>query len=365
MKVYVFGTRGFPGVQGGVEKHCEYLYMNFPKDIQVTVFRRKSYIHQNVTYSNISFIDLPSTKIKGIEALVHSFLCSLVCIIKRPDIVHIHNIGPGFFVPLLRLFNLKVVLTYHSANYEHKKWGWLAKHFLKLSEKTALIFSNKIIFVNNFQLKKYRKSIQNKSIYIPNGVSNFTRVDSIEYLTKLGVEPGKYILSVGRITPEKGLDILIEAFSLANIEKDGFQLVIAGSVENEMAYFHMLQTKSINKKVIFAGGLNKECLRELYSHTKLFILSSYSEGFPLVVLEAMQAGCNILLSKIPATQIVSLDEKYYFKKGDVTDLAKQIKKKVAETQNIFTYPIKDYSWNRVQKKTIIVYKTLFAEQYNQ
>lgn len=71
--------------------------------------------------------------------------------------------------------------------------------------------------------------------------------------------------------------------------------------------------------------------------------------FPLVVLEAMQAGCNILLSKIPATQIVSLDEKYYFKKGDVTDLAKQIKKKVAETQNIFTYPIKDYSWNRVQK----------------
>ena len=145
MKVYVFGTRGFPGVQGGVEKHCEYLYMNFPKDIQVTVFRRKSYIHQNVTYSNIRFIDLPSTKIKGIEALVHSFLCSLVCIIKRPDIVHIHNIGPGFFVPLLRLFNLKVVLTYHSANYEHKKWGWLAKHFLKLSEKIALIFSNKII----------------------------------------------------------------------------------------------------------------------------------------------------------------------------------------------------------------------------
>ena len=76
MKVYVFGTRGFPGVQGGVEKHCEYLYMNFPKDIQVTVFRRKSYIHQNVTYSNIRFIDLPSTKIKGIEALVHSFLSS-------------------------------------------------------------------------------------------------------------------------------------------------------------------------------------------------------------------------------------------------------------------------------------------------
>ena len=43
MKIYVFGTRGFPGIQGGVEKHCEQLYTNLSKDIQVTVFRRKPF----------------------------------------------------------------------------------------------------------------------------------------------------------------------------------------------------------------------------------------------------------------------------------------------------------------------------------
>ena len=107
MKIYVFGTRGFPNIQGGVESHCEKLYSSMPKDINITIFRRKPYINNNIESinpSNINFIDLPSTKIKGFEAFFHSFISTLVCILKRPDIVHIHNIGPGIFTPILRLF---------------------------------------------------------------------------------------------------------------------------------------------------------------------------------------------------------------------------------------------------------------------
>lgn len=134
MKIFVFGTRGFPDIQGGVEKHCEALYSGFSSDFSITVFRRKPYIIRTPYYNQIQFIDLPSTRIKGFEAIFHSLVCALICIWKRPNIVHIHNIGPGFFIPLLRLFGLKIVLTYHSANYEHKKWGYLSKKILELSE---------------------------------------------------------------------------------------------------------------------------------------------------------------------------------------------------------------------------------------
>ena len=364
MKIYVFGTRGFPGIQGGVEKLCEQLYTNLSKDIQVTVFRRKPYVTQNSTYSHVTFIDLPSTKIKGVEALVHSFLCSIICLIRRPDIVHIHNIGPGYFIPLLRLFGLKVILTYHSANYEHEKWGWLSKQFLKLSEIAALSFANKIIFVNHFQLKKQKEKRQTKCIYIPNGVSGFARVDNIQCLTQLGIKPEKYILNVGRITPEKGLETLIDAFLLSGIEKSGFQLVIVGGVESETNYFHMLQTKSKNREIIFTGSLNKKYLQELYSHTRLFILSSYNEGFPLAMLEAMQTGCDILLSRISATQIIPLNENYYFEKGNVAELAEKIKRKISEPQYIHSYPIESYNWNKIQEATVTVYKSLLAKQYN-
>ena len=41
MKICVFGTRGFPDIQGGVEKHGEHLYPRFPADCEFTVFRRR------------------------------------------------------------------------------------------------------------------------------------------------------------------------------------------------------------------------------------------------------------------------------------------------------------------------------------
>ena len=154
MKIYVLGTRGFPQIQGGVEKHCESLYPLFDNEFKFTVFRRKPYINSSLTYPNIKFIDLPSTKIKGFEAVFHSFLATISACFGKSDVVHIHNIGPALFAPLLRLLGKKVVLTYHSPNYEHAKWGKVAKHILKFSESIALNCSQAIIFGNKSNLSK-------------------------------------------------------------------------------------------------------------------------------------------------------------------------------------------------------------------
>ena len=172
MNVFVFGTRGIPNIQGGVEKHCEELYSAMPESFFVTLFRRKPFLSKDThnRYKQINFIDLSSTKIKGFESFYHSFLSALYCIFHKQDIVHVHNIGPGIFIPLLKLFGRKVVLTYHSANYEHEKWNWFAKLILKTGEKFAISGANAVIFVNRELLKKFDLKIQNKSYYIPNGV---------------------------------------------------------------------------------------------------------------------------------------------------------------------------------------------------
>jgi len=171
MRICVIGTRGFPNIQGGVEKHCEALYPLLNNNDEIIVFRRKPYVHEHSTpYKNIRFIDLPSTKIKGLEAVLHSLLATIYSLFLSPDVVHIHNIGPALFSPILKIFGKKVVLTYHSPNYEHKKWGWFARHLLLTSEKIALTCSDAIIFVNKFQMEKYGKIILAKSYYIPNGI---------------------------------------------------------------------------------------------------------------------------------------------------------------------------------------------------
>ena len=89
MKISVLGTRGFPKIQGGVEKHCESLYPLFNAKYQITVYRRKPYVNSDKTYPNIKFIDLPSTKIKGFEAVFHSFLATLSACFGKSDVVHI------------------------------------------------------------------------------------------------------------------------------------------------------------------------------------------------------------------------------------------------------------------------------------
>ncbi len=171
MKISVIGTRGFPNIQGGVEKHCESLYALIArKEYNVQVFRRKPYItkqNEAKKYSEVLFYDLWTLKKKNFETIIHSIIAAIICLFQRPDIVHIHNIGPSLVLPLLKLGGLCTVVTYHSPNYKHSKWGKAAKKALMIGEMFVNSLADKVIFVSKSQAELNRG--KNK-IYISNGV---------------------------------------------------------------------------------------------------------------------------------------------------------------------------------------------------
>lgn len=359
MRVCVFGTRGFPYVEGGVEKHCEMLYPKLRDDIETILFRRKPYVNSADVYKNIRFVDLPSTKIKGVETLIHSFFASVYVVRLRPDVVHIHNIGPGLFSPLFKLFSIPVVLTYHSPNYEHKKWGKFARSVLRFCEFVALNTADKIIFVNRFQMEKFAPKIRDKSVYIPNGICMPETELESSTLEKYGLEPEKYILSVGRITPEKGFHTLIEAFKLQ--ENARCKLVIAGGVEFEENYMKNLQQLAGDASVVFTGYVFGKELAELYANTALFVLASENEGFPLVLLEAMSYRRNVLVSDISATHLVKLDQDDYFPAGDVQALGLRLSKKWNEPAER-DYDLSAFSWDRIAEQVSEIFVNAAAER---
>lgn len=347
MKLCVIGTRGFPQVEGGVEKHCESIYPLMAKNsnMDITVFRRKPYVKGAAKeFENVRFVDLPSTRIKGFEAVLHSFLACIYAIKMRPDAVHIHNIGPCLFAPLLKWSGIPVVMTYHSANYEHKKWGSGAQKLLRFCERIALKYADRIIFVSRFQMEKYPDDVQKKSVYIPNGVQRPVVTEKQNCLEKHGLEPEKYILSVGRITPEKGFHTLIEAF--LKQYKPGWKLVIAGGVEFESGYMKQLQALSEGIPVVFTGYVFGEELAQLYANAGLYVLASENEGFPLVLLEAMSYRRNLLVSDIPATQLIDLEQQDYFPCGDAAALAEKLAEKTMKPAER-TYDLSAYEWQNV------------------
>jgi glycosyltransferase involved in cell wall biosynthesis len=356
LRIFVIGTRGFPDIQGGVEQHCENLYpLLASSEYLITVFRRKPYIgNREKTFNNIRFIDLPSTRISGFEAFYHSFLCTIICLLRRPDIVHIHNIGPGFFVPFLKIAGLKVIMTYHSPNYEHVKWSIFTRYFLKFAELISLKFSDKVIFVSLYQKEKLGN--KEKFIHINNGVRVLPIIYNDGYIKNLGLQKEKYILSVGRFVEEKGFDLLIRAFS--KTQQKGFQLVIAGDADNETSYSNRLRELAKAHDVILPGFVRGEKLQQLYSHSRLFVLPSYNEGLPIALLEAMSYRLPVLASNIQANLQVSLPKNRYFTAGDEGSLIERLDQQLHINFEPVNYDMTSYNWDQIAMQTKAVYEQI-------
>ena len=345
--IAVIGTRGFPGIQGGVEVHSYHLYTHMDY-VHVRLYRRRAYLtpQSAQTFPNIEYIDLPSTRVKGFEAVWHTLLSVLHIMLHRPDVVHIHNIGPGMFAPLVRLMGLPVVLTYHSPNYEHSKWNAPARWLLRQCERLSLRFSNRVIFVNKYQMEKC--GALDKSVFIPNGIDPVTRSESTTFLEQHGITPGGYLLAVGRLTPEKGFEYLVEA---ANRLPQVTQVVIAGASDHDSAYRDLLERLDTNGKVIFTGFTTGEDLRQLYSHARALVMPSVNEGFPMVLLEAMAYGLPILCSDIPGTRQVDLPEQDYFTVKDVDSLCAAITRLLNTPNEKHHYNLDQYNWSTIATLT--------------
>lgn len=353
-RLAVIGIRGFPGVQGGVESHCQQLIPLISESFKCRVYRRKPYLTgTSVTdeYNSIEFVDLSSTRIKGFETVLHTLLSCLHLIFHRVDVVNIHNIGPAMFAPLLRLFGMKVVLTYHSPNYEHAKWGLFSRLLLRTSEKIALKFSNHIIFVSPIQRAKYSDKIQAKSTAIPNGITPLGFDYNDEFLKSRGIEPKKYILAVGRLTPEKGFDNLIRA---VNKCKGSHRLVIAGAADHNPEYLKYLKSLDENNRTVFAGYTTGSNLAQLYTHAALYVLSSHNEGFPMVLLEAMSHNLSIVSTDIPAAHIIPLPDSHYCNHDDYSDMARVIDFVISQNE-CPVYNLSSYDWDSIARQTLSVY----------
>jgi len=355
IKVCVIGTRGFPDVQGGVEKHCEELYPRLVKlGVTVEVFTRTPYIPREKRlkeWCGIKFFHLWCPRKKSFEAIIHTFLGVLLARSKSPDILHIHAIGPSLLIPLAKCLGLKVVMTHHGPDYRRKKWGKFAKFVLKMGENLGTLFANKIIAISKGIKRhlKFRKSIFRKVVYIPNGVELPEILPPRETLKKYALEPKKYVFTASRFVPEKGLHDLIEAYRM--LENPDFKIVIAGDAD---------------EGVVLTGFISGKPLQELYSNAGLFVLPSYYEGLPIALLEALSYGLPVLVSDIPQNREIPLPEFRYFQPGDIDGLSRKLTELLTlgiteeERSRIKKTIEEKYNWDIIAKKTYEIYKSLMS-----
>lgn len=363
ISVIVLGLRGFPQVQGGVETHAEHLYAELTQlGCNVEVVVRDSYQPRDnpAIWKGIQFKRLWAPSNKSLEAIVHTFLGVLYAAVRRPDVLHIHAIGPALMTPLARLMGLNVVVTHHGQDYERQKWGFAAKAILRTGEYFGMRFASQRIVISNGIRTLVRDKYDRASVLIPNGVTLPEKPTTAAAPELFGLTSGKYVLLVGRLVPEKRHLDLIHAFAKASLK--GWKLALVGASDHPDDYMtSVLNAAAATPGVICTGFQSGLALRELYAHAGLFVLPSSHEGLPIVLLEALSYGLPALASDIPANLEVRNPGISFFPLGNVDKLAQALSERATPARDaiqadaIQRHVTDNYRWNAIAHATRIVY----------
>jgi 1,2-diacylglycerol 3-alpha-glucosyltransferase len=174
-----------------------------------------------------------------------------------------------------------------------------------------------------------RYGLKPNALVVSNGIelSKFNpNLDHEQFDREFGLkEENKKILYVGRLMEEKGLDVLLNAYNIVEAKVPDTNLVIVGKGHLQQNLEDQANKLGL-KNVIFTGFVSDSLLKQAYASSDLFVLPSYAEIQPLVLLEAMSMGLPAIGTSVGGIPEMILDGRngYVLKPGDHEGLAERI-----------------------------------------
>lgn len=353
--ILVIGARGIPGAEGGAEKHAEMTFTHFAKQgYSVTLLGVKPYI-QAKEYKGIRLVAIPTLRVANTDKVIYHFLALLYAVFTRPKLVHLQGLNSALLLVFYKMCGLKVVLRYGSTDHLHAKWGWLGRFSFRLCDMQVQ-FADRVITVS----ETYRRQLQERYRLehvnvVPNGVDAPDVCDNArKFWHGLGVEKGRYVLAVGRLTVDKDYDTLVRA--VESLKDTSTKLVVAGGPSEE-AYAARLFGLN-NDRIKFIGRVDRPLLTALYERCGVFVNSSHHEGLSNAILEAISFRRPLIVSDIAANKEMKLPENCYFPTGDASSLAQRIDAALICGERFTAKESAFCSWREVFERTSHVYRSV-------
>jgi glycosyltransferase involved in cell wall biosynthesis len=366
LRIIVLGLRGVVDVQGGIETHARRLYPLLARlGCDIEIVQRGAYFpheRRRREWRGLKLTYVWSPRAQIIETAVHTLLGVLYAALKRPDVLHLHAVGPGLLAPLARLLGLRVVITHHGADYEREKWSRWAKALLRAGERVGIGFANQPIVVSPVLKQAVESRYGIEATLIPNGTPIASPTPTQSCLDRFGLERQRYVLCVARLDPGKRQHDLIAAFEAAAMT--GWKLAIVGDFQPGDRYCEELAASAArNPSIVLTGYQSGLALHELYTHAGLFVLPSAAEGHPIALLEAAVYEVPLLATAIPANLALPLPRDRFFPVGDTAALATQLRANMRQTtasraarQALHAAVRTRYSWRKAAELTSSVYR---------
>ena len=138
--------------------------------------------------------------------------------------------------------------------------------------------------------------------------AQWTKID----IARLGVDPGQYaprlasrrddgpfhVLCVGRLVAAKGQHVLVDAARRLVAGGRDVRVTIVGTGPDETGLRAAIDAAGLQTEVCLTGALNQDEVRRLYGEADAFVLPSFAEGIPVVLMEAMASGVPCVTTRI-------------------------------------------------------------------
>lgn len=275
------------------------------------------------------------------------------------DIWHITS-QSSVFVPFQK--DVKFVLTIHDLNYLIEK-----KHHISKIEKYKqriqknIDSANVVTCISNFVANQVREHFQlgEKTIkVIYNGCNHLQESDACEPKYK---PSSKFLFAIGTMLPKKNFHTLIPLL----VDND-YELILAGNWSSKH-YVQKIREEAIKynvaNRVHLVGSIAEGEKIWYYCNCLAFVFPSLAEGFGLPVIEAMQFGKPIFLSKETSLPEIGGDVCYYFDNFEPQTMQRCFREGMQHyhllaNTNTIKQSAKDFSWENSAKAYLEIYKSI-------
>ena len=299
--------------------------------------------------------------------MIASFTAAISAAFGKYDVIHFHAEGPCAAMWIPKIFKKRCVATVHGLDWQREKWGkGFASKYIKFGEWVMVKCADEIIVLSESARSYFKETYNRETILIPNGIDKQKKKDAEEITKLYGLKKNEYICIVSRLTAEKGIHYLIDAYNSIKTDK---KLVIAGDTSDTDDYVALLKEKAKgNPNIIFTGFISGDVLCEIYSNAYLVTLPSDIEGMSISLLEALAYGNALLCSDIPENTSVTEDKAIIFKKSNVEDLARKLQELCDNAEMVNEYKkdaeefiLSKYNWYDVASSTYDLYSKVIKK----
>lgn len=296
----------------------------------------------------------------------------------RFDIIHAHDWLVAYSAKVLKWsFNIPMASTIHAT--ENGRNGGInndMQRYIASAEWLLSYESWKVIGCSSYmknQISDLFKIPENKIWIIPNGVGSKVfniEFDPIEFRKNYAKVEEKIIFFVGRHVFEKGVQILIEGARGIIRENPNTKIVIAGQGPMTAEIKDRVFVMGLNDKFVFPGYLDEATKNKLYRVADVAVFPSLYEPFGIVALEAMAAGCPIVVSdtgglseiiKHKVNGLTMINGSANSLKDNVLELLKNNELANRVKENALKSVKEKYTWEMVAKLTFEMYKMIKKE----